>query len=107
VRLALRSSRSHRITGFVLALSWTTALSALIVVSASATGATDHCVARRGYAPVSPAFWSLLISSVALSALGIAVYPRRTLAWLSAAAVVVAALISLIVFGLGYGCGNF
>ena len=89
----------------LVALSWAAAVGAFVVVSSHATGAVDACTSQQGYAPVPILFWPLLTGSVAIAAAAVVIASPRRMAWLSLVGIIVAAVVSLVVFEIGYSCG--
>jgi hypothetical protein len=89
----------------LIALSWVAAVGAFAVVTSNATGAVDACTSQQGYAPVPSLFWILLAGSISTAAVAAGTTGAGRAAWLSLAGVLVAALVSLVVFVIGYSCG--
>jgi hypothetical protein len=99
-----QTGRSRRNANVIVAASWATGIAAFAVVAGRATGAVDRCTTRHGYASVPFAFWPLLVSSVVLAASAALISPRQRATRLSLVGVILAALVSLVVFLVGYSC---
>jgi len=97
-------TRRKQMTRFLVGGSWLSALAAFVIVAGHATGAVDACTSRQGFAPVPSPFRPLLAGSIALAVAAVPLGRGRWTIWLSFAGVLVTALVSLVVFRIGYGC---